>query len=465
MGEFSKRSRMRAPRVVSSISPSVAPDRPFSAAPIQRRSAALATHSFGKVALHGRSSRPVQRRSGGGSQPQAASQPSAEGTATTLPKHVKSGVEQLSGVPMDDVRVHLNSSAPADVGALAYTQGADIHVAPGQEQHIAHEAWHVVQQKQGRVRASTQFKGVEINDDAGLEAEADAMGAQAMRLGSSAEEAPAMRQGEHEVEGAENAQGAEETIASGPVQRRADPKAGPINRQSVEGALSMANVEGKKPEEQVKALLQAHDDTFVYGKDPKNDEEMERMGSSNYLLERKLNWQQELLKMMESLPAEEAAPAIESEDEAQALAAQAAQSESAEAQGDDKELAAMRYMQMASQLFEAGKLTQEKAMDVMSFAISDLVSGEEYTIPESLESFLDAVKTLAPWKDLDLNLTDPKASLDTWLELVDHNTEKVMYEQSRKTLVDMLKAQDSDYKVFKTMVSLGKKLYRGAQES
>jgi hypothetical protein len=47
---------------------------------------------------------------------------------------------------MDHVKVHYNSSQPAQLNALAYAQGSDIHVAPGQEQHLPHEAWHVVQQ-------------------------------------------------------------------------------------------------------------------------------------------------------------------------------------------------------------------------------------------------------------------------------------------------------------------------------
>ena len=34
---------------------------------------------------------------------------------------------------------------------------------------MAHEAWHVVQQKQGRVMPTLQTKGVAINDDQGLE--------------------------------------------------------------------------------------------------------------------------------------------------------------------------------------------------------------------------------------------------------------------------------------------------------
>lgn len=63
-----------------------------------------------------------------------------------MPDHMKTGIEELSGFSMDDVRVHYNSDKPSTVQALAYTQGTDIHVAPGQEQHLPHEAWHVAQQ-------------------------------------------------------------------------------------------------------------------------------------------------------------------------------------------------------------------------------------------------------------------------------------------------------------------------------
>lgn len=101
---------------------------------------------------------------------------------TGLPDTLKAGVETLSGLSLDDVQVHYNSSKPAGVQALAYTQGAEIHVGPGQEQHLAHEAWHVAQQKQGRVQATLQAKGMAINDDQGLEREADAMGARAQGM-------------------------------------------------------------------------------------------------------------------------------------------------------------------------------------------------------------------------------------------------------------------------------------------
>lgn len=102
---------------------------------------------------------------------------------TGMPDNLKSGIENLSGYSMDDVKVHYNSDKPEGLQAHAYAQGTDIHVAPGQEKHLPHEAWHVVQQKQGRVKPTRQLKGkTPVNDDQGLEKEADAMGAKALQL-------------------------------------------------------------------------------------------------------------------------------------------------------------------------------------------------------------------------------------------------------------------------------------------
>lgn len=104
---------------------------------------------------------------------------------TGLPDNLKSGIENLSGYSMDDVKVHYNSSKPAQLQAHAYAQGTDIHLASGQERHLPHEAWHVVQQKQGRVQPTMQMKGkVNINDDSGLEKEADVMGMKATQKSS-----------------------------------------------------------------------------------------------------------------------------------------------------------------------------------------------------------------------------------------------------------------------------------------
>ena len=100
---------------------------------------------------------------------------------TGMPDDLKEGIESFSGFSMDDVRVHYNSSKPATVQALAYTQGTDIHVAPGQEKHLPHEAWHVAQQMAGRVSPTTNINGMPVNDNVELEHEADVMGEKAVQ--------------------------------------------------------------------------------------------------------------------------------------------------------------------------------------------------------------------------------------------------------------------------------------------
>lgn len=99
-----------------------------------------------------------------------------------LPAKLKAGMEGLSGTSMDDVRVHYNSAKPAAVQAHAYAQGSNIYLGSGQEKHLAHEAWHTIQQKQGRVQPTVQAGDVAINDDPALEREADVMGAKASQM-------------------------------------------------------------------------------------------------------------------------------------------------------------------------------------------------------------------------------------------------------------------------------------------
>ena len=108
---------------------------------------------------------------------------------TGMPDDLKQGIESLSGQDMSDVKVTYNSDKPAQLQAHAYARGTDIHIAPGQEKHLPHEAWHVAQQKQGRVQPTMQMKGnVNVNDDAGLEKEADVMGQKALQLKSNNQE-------------------------------------------------------------------------------------------------------------------------------------------------------------------------------------------------------------------------------------------------------------------------------------
>ena len=125
---------------------------------------------------------PVSQRPPAPDAPRAVSGAGRAGSGAGLPETLQANMEDLSGFSMDDVTVHYNSPEPARIQAHAYTRGTDIHVAPGQEKHLPHEAWHVVQQKQGRVEATAQLKsGLAVNDDPALEREADVMGGKDLR--------------------------------------------------------------------------------------------------------------------------------------------------------------------------------------------------------------------------------------------------------------------------------------------
>lgn len=131
--------------------------------------------SFVNVPVHGGGLPVVQRKL----TKKASPEPGGRENNTGLPDNLKSGIENLSGYSLDNVKVHYNSNKPSQLQAHAYAQGTDIHVASGQEKHLPHEAWHVVQQMQGRVKPTMQTKGVAINDDRALEREADMMGVKA----------------------------------------------------------------------------------------------------------------------------------------------------------------------------------------------------------------------------------------------------------------------------------------------
>lgn len=102
--------------------------------------------------------------------------------STGIPLQMKQQYEKLSGLSFDDVRVHYNSGKPAQFQALAYTQGNQVFIGPGQETHLGHELGHVVQQKQGHVRATQQIGNIAINNDTILEREAGHIGKAASKL-------------------------------------------------------------------------------------------------------------------------------------------------------------------------------------------------------------------------------------------------------------------------------------------
>lgn len=52
----------------------------------------------------------------------------AKSTNSGLPHQLKNGIESLSGMRMDHVKVNYNSDKPAQLNAHAYAQGSEIHV-------------------------------------------------------------------------------------------------------------------------------------------------------------------------------------------------------------------------------------------------------------------------------------------------------------------------------------------------
>ncbi|NEO43217.1 MAG: DUF4157 domain-containing protein [Moorea sp. SIO4A3] len=105
---------------------------------------------------------------------------------TGLPDRLKDGIETMSGFDLSGVRVNYNSPKPAKLNAHAYTQGQEIEVAPGQKRHVPHEAWHVVQQMEGRVKPTMEVNGYGVNGDRRLEQEADVMGQRVLQMRSRA---------------------------------------------------------------------------------------------------------------------------------------------------------------------------------------------------------------------------------------------------------------------------------------
>lgn len=92
---------------------------------------------------------------------------------TGIPTQMKLDFERRSGLSFDDVRVHYNSDKPAQLRAMAYTQGTQVYVGPGQERHLPHELGHVVQQKLGLVRPTARYGKVPINNSDHMEQMAD----------------------------------------------------------------------------------------------------------------------------------------------------------------------------------------------------------------------------------------------------------------------------------------------------
>ncbi len=106
---------------------------------------------------------------------------SGPGNATGMPDGVLQRMQKSFSTDFSNVRIFPNSGMATQLSAHAFTQGHNIHFAPGKynpgssdgQKLISHELRHVVQQRGGRVKPTTRVKGLPVNDNPALEKEAD----------------------------------------------------------------------------------------------------------------------------------------------------------------------------------------------------------------------------------------------------------------------------------------------------
>lgn len=100
-----------------------------------------------------------------------------------LPDNVLTDMGRLFQEDFSNVTVHQNSETTKNLNAVAYTQGDEVHFAPGYDPYssqgrefLGHELAHVIQQRSGRVETTHQELNLNVNNDNVLESEANEAG-------------------------------------------------------------------------------------------------------------------------------------------------------------------------------------------------------------------------------------------------------------------------------------------------
>lgn len=109
---------------------------------------------------------------------------SKKNSGEKLPDTLQAKMETSFDSNFSNVKINTNSSEASSMGAKAFAQGNEISFSPGAYQPetqegqklIGHELTHVVQQRNTNIPATTQFSGLNINQDESLEREADQKG-------------------------------------------------------------------------------------------------------------------------------------------------------------------------------------------------------------------------------------------------------------------------------------------------
>ena len=110
-----------------------------------------------------------------------ASSQKSEDKRGNLPDNLQVKMENSFKADFSDVEIHENSTEAKDLDALAFTQGNEVHFAPGKyspestegQEILAHELSHIIQQREGKVKTTHEEQGHNISEQIELENEAD----------------------------------------------------------------------------------------------------------------------------------------------------------------------------------------------------------------------------------------------------------------------------------------------------
>gem|GEM_PF-4483035 len=241
---------------------------------------AFDTGGFAQPPEDGGEDQPVQRVRSEESDPQT--DPNGDGDQNGLPMDLRKNMEAMSGLDLSDVRVHYNSSQPANLQAHAFARGNEIFLGPGQSKHLPHETWHVVQQKQGRVKATGNVSGEALNDDPQLELEADQKGNEAQAM--DAAETTFMMAAQEEKQSKDTKESVSLSSTDAPVQRVLIGKADGLRERLTDeaNALSMLDIIKDWSDAKQNAFLLTSDDSLAA------DSVLKEVLSKTYLLYREI---------------------------------------------------------------------------------------------------------------------------------------------------------------------------------
>lgn len=224
--------------------------------------------------------------------------PEQNGSGANAGAGLMAKMEASFGTTFDDVKLHVDSPEAQAIQAKAFARGNEVHFAPGQfnphsqggQELMGHELAHIVQQRQGRVQANaTHAKGLAVNDDRGLEGEADQMG----RLAAAGQQVSAHMRGAKAGAGVHVTQGAFTSSVSLKRKLKKGEKETPIDAtQSLVTSISIP--EGKRQPTRITNSQGHHAVAWTFMVEAFKEIGVQKLSAKDYILNQMVPKYQEL---------------------------------------------------------------------------------------------------------------------------------------------------------------------------